>query len=75
MHNGAIAEFTLIKRKIQVLLTDEIFNVVQGNTGANRDPLANVFAYVCSVKDSEWAFALYLSKVSPPIPRSAPFRV
>ncbi|KZS95993.1 N-terminal nucleophile aminohydrolase [Sistotremastrum niveocremeum HHB9708] len=32
MHNGGIAEFQKIKRKIQALLSDEIFAVVQGNT-------------------------------------------
>lgn len=45
MHNGGIAEFQKIKRKLQMNLSDEIFNVVQGNT------------------DSEWAFALFLSKL------------
>jgi glutamine amidotransferase len=33
MHNGGIADFPLIKRKLQAGLTDEVFNVVQGNTG------------------------------------------
>jgi len=46
MHNGAIADFPKIKRNLQAQLSDEIFNVVQGNT------------------DSEWAFALFLSKLS-----------
>ncbi|KAH7916400.1 N-terminal nucleophile aminohydrolase [Hygrophoropsis aurantiaca] len=32
MHNGGIADFHLIKRRLQTALTDEIFNVVQGNT-------------------------------------------
>ncbi|KAL5519089.1 DUG3 [Sanghuangporus vaninii] len=45
MHNGAIAEFTRIKRRLQSTLPDEIFNVPNGNT------------------DSEWAFALFLSKL------------
>jgi len=45
MHNGGIAEFPKIKRKIQAALPDEIYNVVNGNT------------------DSEWAFALLLSKL------------
>jgi len=48
MHNGGIADFPKIKRKLQACLSDEIFNVVQGNT------------------DSEWAFALFLSKLSDP---------
>jgi glutamine amidotransferase len=33
MHNGGIADFHKIKRKLQAQLSDEIFNVVQGNTG------------------------------------------
>ena len=33
MHNGGIADFPLIKRKLQAVLSDEVFNVVQGNTG------------------------------------------
>ncbi|KAF9504147.1 hypothetical protein BS47DRAFT_1355537 [Hydnum rufescens UP504] len=45
MHNGGIAEFDKIKRKLQASLSDELFLVPQGNT------------------DSEWAFALYLSKL------------
>ncbi|KAG6814069.1 hypothetical protein H0H92_003116 [Tricholoma furcatifolium] len=52
MHNGGIAEFPVIKRKIQNSIPDEIFNTVQGNT------------------DSEWAFALFLSKLEDPNARS-----
>ncbi|EIN13805.1 N-terminal nucleophile aminohydrolase [Punctularia strigosozonata HHB-11173 SS5] len=48
MHNGGIAEFHKIKRRLQASLSDEIFNHVQGNT------------------DSEWAFALFLSKLPDP---------
>ena len=33
MHNGEIAGFPRIKRKLQVGLSDEIFNSVKGNTG------------------------------------------
>jgi len=44
MHNGGIAEFHLIKRKLQSGLSDVAFDMVNGNT------------------DSEWAFALFLSK-------------
>lgn len=33
MHNGGIAEFPLIKRKLQSILPDVAFNMVQGNTG------------------------------------------
>ncbi|KAH7104128.1 glutamine amidotransferase [Auriculariales sp. MPI-PUGE-AT-0066] len=32
MHNGGIAQFNLIKRKLQAKLPDDIFTVVQGNT-------------------------------------------
>ena len=33
MHNGGIAEFPKIKRKLQARLPDELFNFVTGNTG------------------------------------------
>jgi glutamine amidotransferase len=33
MHNGGIADFPLLKRRLQAGLSDEVFNVVQGNTG------------------------------------------
>jgi len=45
MHNGEIAKFTTLKRRLQTDLLDVPFNTVQGNT------------------DSEWAFALFLSKL------------
>jgi glutamine amidotransferase len=32
MHNGGIASFHLIKRKLQSSLSDELFSVPQGNT-------------------------------------------
>ncbi|TFK93505.1 N-terminal nucleophile aminohydrolase [Polyporus arcularius HHB13444] len=48
MHNGGIAEFGKIKRKLLASLPDEIFNWVSGNT------------------DSQWAFALLLSKLPNP---------
>lgn len=34
MHNGGIAEFPKIKRRLQSYLPDDIFNMVTGNTGA-----------------------------------------
>jgi hypothetical protein len=43
---NASPRFPKVKRRLQQQLSDETFNVVQGNT------------------DSEWAFALFLSKVS-----------
>ncbi|KAJ3720033.1 N-terminal nucleophile aminohydrolase [Lentinula raphanica] len=52
MHNGGIAEFPLVKRKLQADLPDVAFNKVQGNT------------------DSEWAFALFLSKLPDPNAKS-----
>ncbi|KAI3621908.1 glutamine amidotransferase [Moniliophthora roreri] len=52
MHNGGIADFHLIKRRLQSTLPDAVFNTVQGNT------------------DSEWAFALLLSKLPNPDARS-----
>ncbi|CAL1695673.1 unnamed protein product [Somion occarium] len=48
MHNGGIAEFPKIKRRLQTYLSDELFNFVTGNT------------------DSQWAFALFLSKLPDP---------
>lgn len=33
MHNGGIPDFHLIKRRLQAALSDDIYNVVQGNTG------------------------------------------
>ncbi|KAG7099096.1 hypothetical protein E1B28_000970 [Marasmius oreades] len=52
MHNGGIADFQLIKRRLQCSLPDVAFNTVQGNT------------------DSEWAFALFLSKLPDPDAKS-----
>jgi len=45
MHNGNIEEFPKIKRRLQALVPDEVFNAVKGNT------------------DTEWSFALFLSKL------------
>lgn len=36
MHNGGIAEFDKIKRKLQANLSDELFLVPQGNTGKSN---------------------------------------
>lgn len=33
MHNGGIAEFHKIKRRLQTYLSDDIFDMVTGNTG------------------------------------------
>jgi glutamine amidotransferase len=33
MHNGGISDFQKIKRKLQAGLSDELFDVVNGNTG------------------------------------------
>ncbi|KAI0348565.1 N-terminal nucleophile aminohydrolase [Trametopsis cervina] len=45
MHNGGIADFPKIKRRLQSCLPDDVFDMVGGNT------------------DSQWAFALFLSKL------------
>ena len=37
MHNGGIADFHRIKRKLQMSLPDELFNMVNGNTGWSYD--------------------------------------
>lgn len=68
MHNGGIADFAKIKRRLQSSLPDEIFNVPQGNTGIAcysmlRRPLPSLTCLIYWL-DSEWAFALFLSKVS-----------
>lgn len=39
MHNGGIADFYKIKRKLQSSLPDELFNMVNGNTGRSCDHL------------------------------------
>lgn len=52
MHNGFIADFHLIKRKLQTGLSEVAFNMVNGNT------------------DSEWAYALFLSKLQNPDAKS-----
>jgi glutamine amidotransferase len=38
MHNGGIADFHLLKRRLQSDLSDDIYNVVQGNTGEYSTP-------------------------------------
>ena len=63
MHNGSIAEFGTLKRRLQQDLPDIAFHMVQGNTGVivkfmvPRELLRRP-------SDSEWCFALLLSKVS-----------
>ncbi|TFK77144.1 N-terminal nucleophile aminohydrolase [Pluteus cervinus] len=57
MHNGGIAEFGAIKRRLQSVLPDVAFHMVQGNT------------------DSEWAFALFLSKLPDPNAKSFTWEV
>ncbi|KAK0436630.1 uncharacterized protein EV420DRAFT_1753713 [Desarmillaria tabescens] len=61
MHNGGIANFHLIKRKLQSQLPDVTFGMVQGNTGESY-PKFPPFPSSHSPLDSEWAFALFLSK-------------
>ena len=38
MHNGGIADFHLIKRRLQAELSDDIYNMIQGNTGEHNTP-------------------------------------
>jgi glutamine amidotransferase len=52
MHNGGIAEFGTLKRRLHQDLPDSAFHMVQGNT------------------DSEWCFALLLSKLPDPNAKS-----
>lgn len=65
MHNGGISDFHLIKRKLQSYIPDEIFDAVQGNTGSYFPPRLKLL--IITFIDSEWAFALFLSKGSDPI--------
>jgi glutamine amidotransferase len=62
MHNGGIAEWERIKRMLQKDLPDVAFNMVQGNTGSTPMFSGLHHTYTC-FSDSEWAFALFLSKV------------
>ena len=62
MHNGGISEFTKIKRKLQSKLPDELFNFVTGNTGTFILSISRAASH--SETDSQWAFALFLSKVN-----------
>ncbi|TEB35213.1 glutamine amidotransferase [Coprinellus micaceus] len=52
MHNGSIADFDSIKRRLQSDLPDIAFDTVKGNT------------------DSEWAFAVFISKLPDPKAKS-----
>jgi predicted glutamine amidotransferase len=61
MHNGGIAEFSRIKRKLQERISDEIFEIVQGNTGESC--VRGRTGTLTLKLDSEWVFALYLSLV------------
>lgn len=65
MHNGAIAEFNTMKRRLQLDLPDVAFDMVQGNTGTfTPSPiLCWHLTVILRFQDSEWAFALFLSKV------------
>jgi hypothetical protein len=51
MHNGGIAEFPLIKRRLQTGLPDVAFDMVQGNTGS-------YCAYIQDVLTAEYRVAL-----------------
>lgn len=45
MHNGGIAEFDKVKRRLQNSLTDDVYHVPQGNTGeADIGPLLDFLA-------------------------------
>lgn len=64
MHNGGIADFHLIKRRLQKELPDAAFDMVQGNTGMSLRRIRPSTRTPWHSLDSEWAFALFLSKVS-----------
>lgn len=46
MHNGGIAEFLTVKRRLQQDLPDAIFDVVQGNTGMHYAPIRRAIRYL-----------------------------
>ncbi|KAL4069651.1 nucleophile aminohydrolase [Scleroderma yunnanense] len=46
MHNGGIADFHLIKRRLQSGLSDEIFNTIQGNTGLIILPMSCGYVFI-----------------------------
>lgn len=48
MHNGGIAEFSKIKRKMQSYLPDELFDMVTGNTGEWNEARWRVGLLNCS---------------------------
>lgn len=65
MHNGGIADFQKIKRRLQSYVPDDIFNMVNGNTGLCRTLTLHPSMILTSKSpDSQWAFALFLSKAS-----------
>jgi hypothetical protein len=64
MHNGGIADFHLMKRHLQKELPDVAFDMVQGNTGMSPECIRPSTRTPWHSLDSEWAFALFLSKVS-----------
>ena len=66
MHNGGIAEFSKIKRRLQSYLSDELFDFVTGNTGVFTMEYGYRFSSLIVPPDSQWAFALFLSKLPDP---------
>ena len=68
MHNGGISEFGKIKRRLQSYLPDDLFNMVNGNTGVLC--VHGLETYLTPSLDSQWAFALFLSKLPNPYART-----
>jgi len=66
MHNGGIAVFPRVKRRLQQDLPDVAFDMVQGNTGMITQ-IQRLYkcweGYSLLGEDSEWCFSLFLSKV------------
>ena len=50
MHNGGIAEFSRMKRRLQSVLPDEIFNVPSGNTGSYPAPNPNPLLMIAIIR-------------------------
>lgn len=65
MHNGGIAEFnTKIKRRLQGILSDELFNVPQVRSRPRGATRCEELTLAQGNTDSEWVWALFLQHLS-----------
>lgn len=68
MHNGGIAGFKKIKRRLHSLLSDEIYETIEGTT-----PPAKL--NVTGTTDSETAFAIFLNCLPDPHSQQTPHQM